>query len=50
MLGGNIEVQNNANVAQVKSNTAAGNLDCTGNNASMVGGPNTANKFLGQCF
>ena len=48
--GGNIEVQNNANVTQVMSNTAGGNLDCTGNNASMVEGPNTANKFLGQCF
>jgi CSLREA domain-containing protein len=47
---GNIEVQNNADITQVMSNSAAGHLDCTGNNASMIGGPNSANQLQGQCF
>jgi hypothetical protein len=50
IAGGNIQVGNNAEVTQVVENTVAGNLQCWGNNSSMVGGPNTAKGFQGQCF
>jgi CSLREA domain-containing protein len=48
--GGNIEVQNNPSITQVMSNSAGGHLNCTGNNPSMVGGPNSASQVQGQCF
>jgi hypothetical protein len=47
---GNIQVENNTDATQVVNNSAAGNMQCTGNNASMVGNPNKAKKFQGQCF
>jgi CSLREA domain-containing protein len=50
VASGNIQVENNADVTAVENNTSDGNLQCTGNNASMVGGPNTAKQFQGQCY
>jgi hypothetical protein len=50
IAGGNIQIQNNAAVTEVVGNSTAGNMQCQGNNDSMVGGPNTAKQFQGECF
>ena len=50
IAGGDIRVQTNADVTEVVDNSAANNLQCHGNDASMVGGPNTAGQIQGQCF
>jgi hypothetical protein len=51
-VSGDLQVQNNRGLGtkRVTGNTVGGGLQCSGNTASFVGGPNTAVKHQGQCF